>query len=310
MRLFVGVTDDNWYRQLSADSTVDEVNFWQPSGGVEFKALQPGEPFLFKLHSPRDYIIGGGFYAHWSKLPVSLAWEAFGPRNGAHSLQEMRVRLAKYRKAKEDPREDHVIGCILLEEPFFFPERQWIPVPEGWARNIVRGKGYDTAGEEGGRLWEHVRARLDRRRAVLVDATQGHQRPEARFGEPTIQYPRLGQGSFRVLVTDLYDRRCAVTGERTLPVLEAAHIRPYASDGPHDARNGLLLRSDLHTLLDRGYVTVTPELRFEVSPRIKQEFENGRDYYKLQGSVLRLPTRTELAPAREYLEWHANHVFR
>jgi putative restriction endonuclease len=38
--------------------------------------------------------------------------------------------------------------------------------------------------------------------------------------------PRLGQGAFRLLVTDAYQRRCAVTGERTLPVLDAAHIRP------------------------------------------------------------------------------------
>lgn len=122
--------------------------------------------------------------------------------------------------------------------------------------------------------------------------------------------PRLGQGSFRVVVTDLYERRCAVTGERTLPVLQAAHIRPYGADGPHEPRNGLLLRSDLHTLFDRGYVTVTPQLRFEVSRRIREEFENGRDYYALDGQAIRPPVRSDLAPAREYLDWHASNVFR
>jgi putative restriction endonuclease len=125
-----------------------------------------------------------------------------------------------------------------------------------------------------------------------------------------IVYPRLGQGTFRVLVTDLYERRCAVTGERTLPVLEAAHIRPYGASGPHDPRNGVLLRSDLHTLFDRGYVTVTPELRFEVSRRIREEFENGREYYKLHGASVRQPSRGEWAPSREYLDWHASEVFR
>ena len=94
-----------------------------------------------------------------------------------------------------------------------------------------------------------------------------------------------------MLVTDLYERRCAVTGERTLPVLDAAHIRPLRRQtGPHDPRNGLLLRSDLHTLLDRGYVTVTPELRFEVSGRIREEFENGRDYYALHGGRFACPS--------------------
>ena len=51
-------------------------------------------------------------------------------------------------------------------------------------------------------------------------------------------------------MTDAYERRCAVTGEKTLPVLEAAHIRPYALLGPHRVNNGLLLRSDLHKLFD------------------------------------------------------------
>jgi putative restriction endonuclease len=110
-------------------------------------------------------------------------------------------------------------------------------------------------------------------------------------------------------VTDIYARRCAVTGERTLPVLEAAHIKPYGRSGPHDPRNGLLLRSDIHTLFDQGYVTVTPERNFEVSRRIKEEFENGWDYYRLQGPI-RTPKPVGWAPAAEFLEWHANNIFR
>jgi HNH endonuclease len=60
--------------------------------------------------------------------------------------------------------------------------------------------------------------------------------------------PRLGQSSFRVLVTDAYKRRCAITGENTLVALEAAHIVPYSKDGSHEIRNGLLLRADFHRL--------------------------------------------------------------
>jgi hypothetical protein len=73
---------------------------------------------------------------------------------------------------------------------------------------------------------------------------------------------RLGQGAFRVLVTDAYERRCAVTGEKALPVLQAAHIRPVTKEGTHQLDNGLLLRSDIHALFDQGYVTVTPDHRF------------------------------------------------
>jgi putative restriction endonuclease len=311
MRFFVGITDYDWFTFLAARPGIDEVNFWQPSGGVEFKALQPGELFLFKLHSPRNFIVGGGFFAHWSPLPVSLAWEAFGEKNGARTLQEMRSRLAKYRNVADDPRADYTVGCVLLEQPFFLEEADWIPAPADWSRNIVRGKGYDASSGEGRRVWQQLEAAvgLSARSAVPASPYEPQQVAD-RFGSATVVYPRLGQGSFRVLVTDLYERRCAITGERTLPVLQAAHIKPFAALGPHEPRNGLLLRSDIHTLFDRGYVTVTPELRVEVSGRIREEFENGRDYYALQGHVLRRPSNTGFSPAREYLDWHASNVFR
>ena len=309
MRYYVGVTDFDWYRFLAARPDNDEVNFWQPSGGREFKALQPGSLFLFKLHSPRNFIVGGGVFAHWSSLPVSLAWDAFAEKNGAASLAEVRARVARYRHP-DDGRTDYPIGCILLEQPFFLPEPEWIPAPRDWKPNIVQGKGYDAAEGEGRRVWQQLATTM----AAAVVGGVGERPYEPalvaeRYGKPTVVMPRLGQGTFRVLVTDIYDRRCAVTGERTLPVLQAAHIKPYGLSGPHDPRNGLLLRSDVHTLLDLGYVTVTPELRFEVSRRIKAEYENGRDYYALHGKAVRLPARSDLAPAREFLDWHASNVF-
>jgi putative restriction endonuclease len=190
-------------------------------------------------------------------------------------------------------------------------EPDWIAAPADWSRNIVRGKGYDARSGEGRQVWQRVEAVLGARAGVAMPASPYvPQLVAERFGGPTVVYPRLGQGSFRILVTDLYDRRCAVTGERTLPVLQAAHIKPFSASGPHEPRNGLLLRSDLHTLLDRGYVTVSPQLRFEVSKRIREEYENGRDYYALHGRALRLPLREGLAPSREYLDWHASNVFR
>jgi putative restriction endonuclease len=73
---------------------------------------------------------------------------------------------------------------------------------------------------------------------------------------------------------------------------------------------GLLLRSDLHTLFDRGHVTVGPDLTVHGSRRIHDEFENGRHYYALQGRQIRPPARGNPPPAREYLEWHTDTVFR
>ncbi|MFC2066772.1 HNH endonuclease [Chloroflexota bacterium] len=132
----------------------------------------------------------------------------------------------------------------------------------------------------------------------------------ARYGEPILTLPRLGQGSFRVLVTDAYERRCAVTNERTLPALDAAHIRPYSESGQHIVSNGILMRRDLHALFDKGYVTVTPSMKVEVSRRIKEEFENGRDYYRLHGNTIRIPADPVNRPSREYLDWHNSNIYR
>src|SRR5215472_14790562 len=98
MNFYVGITDRDWFDFLSGMPGLDEVNFWQPSGNVQFKRLQPGEPFLFKLHSPDNYIVGGGFYSHFTILPASIVWKAFGEKNGARNEEEMRSRIARYRK--------------------------------------------------------------------------------------------------------------------------------------------------------------------------------------------------------------------
>jgi putative restriction endonuclease len=134
--------------------------------------------------------------------------------------------------------------------------------------------------------------------------------PAARYGSPVLVTPRIGQGTFRIAVTDAYGRSCAATGEHSLPALEAAHIRAYGDDGPHAVDNGILFRADIHRLFDKGYITVTPEHRIEVSGRLRDDFSNGRSYYPLHGSVLRLPSDATQHPARAYIDWHNEHVYR
>jgi putative restriction endonuclease len=95
-----------------------------------------------------------------------------------------------------------------------------------------------------------------------------------------------------------------------LPVLEAAHIRPVADGGSHRLSNGLLLRSDVHTLFDRGSSSVTPAHRLRVSRRLKADFDNGEHYYQLEGSPLWVPRSSEAQPRSDLLEWHSDTVFR
>jgi len=100
------------------------------------------------VKSPRNVIAGFGVFQHASRLPVSLAWETFGLKNGAVSYEEMRRRVEKYRGGQPIGW-DTPIGCRVLTQPVFLPEIAWIPSPASWSRNIVSGKTYATDEAEG-----------------------------------------------------------------------------------------------------------------------------------------------------------------
>ena len=304
MKAYVAVTDNEWFRFLRSRAPLDEVNFWQPGGSRVFKRLEPGEPFLFKLHAPENFIAGGGFFAHASLLPATLAWEAFEEKNGATSFEKMYELIAKRRRTVSGERNVSMIGCVILQDPFFFDDSEWIPAPYDFPRNIP-GKSYDLRSSTGKALWDAVLLRLNRPKRERISELE-----VSAYGDPRLIRQRLGQGTFRVLITDIYERRCAVTGEKALPALDAAHIKPVSEEGRHRIDNGLLLRSDIHKLFDAGYVTVAPDYRFLASRKLKSDFDNGEEYLQLTGSKLWLPKRSEDRPNGEFLEWHADVVFR
>jgi putative restriction endonuclease len=299
MKYWVGTTDNSWFRFLSG-LRPDEVNFWQPNGGATYSELVPGSLFLFKLKRPYNHIAGGGHFVKSASLPLSMVWEAFGAKNGAPTRPAFTTLVRHL--ATDSAQVDPVVGCTVLSEPFFWPESEWIPEPAGWRGSIVRGRYYDTESPDGAAIWRQVDARLIAGRA---------ENSPSRYGEPVLVKPRLGQGGFRVVVTEAYKRRCAITGESTLPVLEAAHILPFAEHGPHAASNGLLLRSDFHKLFDLGLVTVTPSYHIEVSTRIKEEWFNGKAYYSLHGKTLAsVPQNDADRPSAAMLQWHNENRFR
>jgi len=301
--IYVGLTDYIWYTFLKSINP-DEVNFWQPRSIRQFKAISQGDLFLFKLHSPRNFIVGGGVFVRQALLPVSLTWDAFGIKNGTAGLDEFLSRMDKYRPAEKRNSIDPIVSSLILATPFFFEEPDWIPVPQSWSPNIVQGKTYNTDTLEGRRLYDAVQNKLSYTVSMNV-FEEGR-----RYGEPQIITPRLGQGGFRVIVTEAYQRRCAVTGEKTLPVLNASHIKPYSKAGPHRADNGILLRQDVHTLFDRGYITINEGNVIEVSRWIKDDYGNGREYYALHGKpLIILPGRIEERPSREFLLWHNENVY-
>lgn len=312
MKIYLGVTDNNWYNYLSQIQPED-INFWQPSGNANFRVLSSGAPFLFKLKSPINKIGGVGFFSSQTFLPINIAWDVFEERNGCSSFEQFRQMILRYRTDKENF--NPTIGCIVLTNPVFFEPEDWIAVPEDWSKSIVQGKSYDTTSGLGAGLWQKLEILLNKylsantyegeKSQLILEDTES-----PKYGTSILKKVRLGQGAFRVLVTDAYTRRCSITGEKTLPVLEAAHIKPYAKSGPHFISNGLLLRSDLHKLFDAGYITITKDYKVEVSRRIKVEFQNGKEYYQYHGKELGyMPARIFDRPNEKYIEWH-NDIFK
>jgi len=304
VRGFLAVTDPGWYERLAtlgAERGSIEANFWRPS--PRRVLLPTGTPFLFKLRAPANAIAGFGYFASFSVLPDWLAWDTFGEANGVASLAELRARLGKIRDGasiEADPQGR--IGCSLIAEARFFPRDQWVAAPSDWKPRTQTGVSVDLDVGEGARVWRDCLARSPA--AAIVGTAPG-----PRYGPEATFLPRLGQGIFRVQVLDAYQRACAVTREHSLVVLEAAHVRAYADGGAHDVCNGLALRTDLHRLFDRGYVTVDERMRLVVGRRLKADFDNGRSYYQLHGTELALPVEVPCRPDPIALAWHREHRF-
>jgi putative restriction endonuclease len=292
-RITIGTTDPDWFSYLRARPDLTEVNFWRP--GNSPTRIRPGTPWFYLLRGTTT-VAGAGFFSTYSSLPIGLAWDTFGPANGFGDLQSFRAKIARLQKRPVALVGD--VGCVVLSNPIYFKE----PIDIG-----LRMYGPLSSIPVDDARAKVLMAAL--RTSAIVSAFPPIERHDS-VGTPRIIVPRLGQGSFRILVTEAYGRRCAVTGEKTLPALEAAHIKPFAIVKEHDVKNGLLLRSDLHRLFDQGYVSIQPDLTFRVSRAIRDEFENGRDYYALDGATIRPPGDPAQLPTQEHLEWHYDTLFR
>ena len=313
MRGYVGVTDGDWYRFLvdQPENIREEVNFWRPGGGRAFHAVEQGEPFFFKTHAPQNRVVGGGFYGGFAALPVSEAWDMLGPANGVASLEQMRQRIEYYRREPTAIDEDPVIGCVFVRDTTFFADDEtYIPPPE-FSPNIVQGKSYDM-GDPRYADYFHVLMQLVLGAELLLDFSQPWHKSGPVFGDPRLAPYRLGQQAFKAVVGDAYRWRCAITGAKIRPVLEAAHIRPVTPKygGENRLDNGLLLRSDVHTMFDKGYLAVDDSYRLRVSPRLRIDFGNGEAFYAKAGDVIALPDRRGDHPNPDFLRWHIDTIFK
>jgi len=186
-----------------------------------------------------------------------------------------------------------------------------------WSGNIVNhhlhvthsGERIDLTGYYGNRVL------LEQAMGHSSDETDNLHRLDADTADPTVYDPenvsdgrnrimrtitqRRGQKTFRDSLLDAYGRRCAITGCGIVDVLEAAHITPYLGPYTNHVTNGLLLRADLHTLLDCRLLAVDPATH---SVMLAPSVREAPDYRELHGRRLRKAVPTTSTPSRKALE--------
>jgi putative restriction endonuclease len=299
---YLGITDNNWFEYLRQNQINDDVNFWVPSARPHM-GVEPGSLWLLKLHSPLNFIAGVGVFMHYSVLPLQMAWDAFGMRNGVPTLDALRRIIMRHKRSGADSWNTDV-GCAVLNQVVFLPRELWVPCHTG---SLVAYKHMASADDQA-----IVRQALHN--LELTPSTpRVHELPfynDSYTPQYALREVRQGQGAFRVEVTDAYHRQCAVSREHSLPVLEAAHIIEWSDTHTNDVTNGILLRADIHKLFDAGYVTIDPDgYRFVVSKRLKEDYDNGKEYYQLHGSRILLPEDHLLWPNTSALLSHNRQVF-
>jgi putative restriction endonuclease len=314
MKHFIALTDKAWFDYLSRESrgqAIDEVNFWSPRSRRPMKLMSPGEPVFFRLKEPHSAIVGYGFFALFRVLDLDTAWELFGWKNGDPDKVRFLERIGGYRgldllnpRTSRDP-----LGCTILRDAAFWERSRWIPWDErmGWSKHTQRGKVENNPGRID-ILFHGISGKAPAE--LATDAFRPLEVDDRRIVLGT-QTAREGQGTFRARLLDAYRGRCAITGEHTEPVLDAAHIQPYCGPRSNHVQNGLMLTKEFHALFDRGYVTVSPEYVIRVSARLRSEWKNGHRYLPYDGKPLvQLPDRKGDWPSREALRWHNSRIYR
>ncbi|MBL8693767.1 MAG: HNH endonuclease [Planctomycetes bacterium] len=314
MEPYIANTDHRWFNYLtsiSAAGRLDEVNFWSPQAQRPMKAMSPGAPVFFRLKSPISSIAGYGFFAHFAMMPMEEAWTCFGNKNGESERDLFFQQIGGYQEETMPLHQlaARSLACTILRPACFWPRDRWIrwAEGEGWSSNTVQGKT------------ERDPVRASR---ILSEITYDHDVAseyseefsliacDERKRAAAVAAMREGQGTFRARLLGAYRGACAITGEHTEPVLDAAHIQPYLGPRSNHVQNGIVLTKEFHTLFDMGLVAITSDYRVRVSSRIRERWHNGHRYYAFDNQPLKsLPANRAQRPSREALQWHTEKIF-
>lgn len=218
--------------------------------------------------------------------------------------------MGKYRRHAEAITPSTLVGGTLLRDVRFFDPVDEQSRPYDFASNMVQGRVHELDDLSAEHPVLVAAAHLTAPRLVAPRVPVPLDVHQRIFGEARLQGVRLGQDAFKAVVAHNYGYQCGMTGEKVRPVLEAAHTLPDASGGKQKPDNGLLLRSDMHTLYDHGYIAVDGRyLRGRVT-LLRARFGHGNALYAKAGQAIGTPARRGNKPGREFLQWQIETVFK
>jgi putative restriction endonuclease len=163
---------------------------------------------------------------------------------------------------------------------------------------------WDRLAFESERLLEQLTGRNSALAEEIADFPEGKTRA-------ALIRARVNQDFFRAAILASYDTRCCITRLPIAQLLTASHIVPWSVDTKNrtNPRNGLCLNVLHDRAFDCGLLTVTPDLKVKLSPRVKRNPEKAaREFLgRYEGVSISPPRR--FAPNRDFLLYHNEKIF-
>ncbi|EIN8657340.1 TPA: HNH endonuclease [Citrobacter freundii] len=169
----------------------------------------------------------------------------FGKQKTSESILKMRAVLERDVEANTEGWSE------LVEE--LIPEnkkQEW----KNWLNENIK-KLLEEGFEKQSEILIHFFLSSINKNSPPLQSEQNEVDTSRRYGEAEI---RDGQTKFSLAVRENCCNKCVVTGCCVGSRLQAAHIIPHNRDIDYSVSNGLLLRADIHLMLDSGDCAIDP----------------------------------------------------
>ena len=308
-------TDPNWISYL-LDNGIKNPVFWLKRNNSPHRAaLVEGHPIFFRITGTNPPVIKGfGYVKHTLPIRLQQAFLTYGDRLGYSTIGNMVETSSAWTSGVELETGTEVFCIEVVKFQVIQDIRTDTELRELGIdfdhRHVVTGKGLDDSQTE--RLLALANQKSIYKTNLLEKFFSENVNPyrteeftpqdiqDAREKIARLVSKRRGQPEFRRMLLSAYNSQCAISLCDATPALEAAHIIPYRGPETNHISNGLLLRADIHTLFDLGFIVVdTTRMAIEIHPDLR-----ASSYHTLSGSPLHLPDREELWPSKEALNWH------